>query len=167
MSHYKKIMIDRGIMQKELLGCVFRIDKRVDKSLLSKIVNDICLPTPKVLDCICKFAKCDVLDIYSVQEIDLLHKSNKNDSYTTLNSVNSSRKNKGGLSHGSCTYNLTVEINRDIAERVLNKKALQKLGYSNKTHCVQQLIYALDKKYQKILKKEQKAVKAGQTTLNG
>ena len=64
-------------MQKELLDNVRRIDQRVDKSLLSKIVNDICLPTPKVLDCICNVAKCDVLDIYDKQEINLLQKSNK------------------------------------------------------------------------------------------
>lgn len=77
MSKYKNLMISKGIMQKELLDNVRRIDQRVDKSLLSKIVNDICLPTPKVLDCICNVAKCDVLDIYDKQEINLLQKSNK------------------------------------------------------------------------------------------
>ena len=64
MSKYKNLMISKGIMQKELLDNVRRIDQRVDKSLLSKIVNDICLPTPKLPDCICDVAKCDVLDIY-------------------------------------------------------------------------------------------------------
>ncbi len=166
MSKYKNLMISKGIMQKELLDNVRRIDQRVDKSLLSKIVNDICLPTPKVLDCICNVAKCDVLDIYDKQEINLLQKSNKNSALNAPNIVATARKDRGGLSHGDNVYNLTVEIRRDIAERVLNKNALRKLGYLSKMDCVQQFIYALDKKYQKILEKE-KAVKGGQTHLNG
>lgn len=166
MSKYKKIMLNNGIMQKELLDNVRRADSRVDKSLLSKIVNDICLPTPKVLDSICKTVKCDVLDIYDRQEIDLLQGSNKNIALSAPNVVATTRKDRGGLSHGNNVYNLTVEIRRDVAERVLDKKALRKLGYLSKTDCVQQLIYALDKKYQKILEKE-KAVKGGQTHLNG
>ena len=40
MSNYKKIMFDKGIMQKEVLDKVRHTDPRVDKSLLSKIVND-------------------------------------------------------------------------------------------------------------------------------
>lgn len=37
MSKYKKIMLDNGIMQKDLLEVIHRVDNRVDKSLLSKI----------------------------------------------------------------------------------------------------------------------------------
>lgn len=46
MSKYKKIMSVKGIQQKEVLDAVHRVDRRVDKPLLSKIVNDVCLPTP-------------------------------------------------------------------------------------------------------------------------
>lgn len=160
MSKYKNLMISKGIMQKELLDNVRRIDQRVDKSLLSKIVNDICLPTPKVLDCICNVAKCDVLDIYDKQEIDLLQKSNKNSALNAPNIVATTRKDRGGLSHGENVYNLTVEIRRDVANRIFTKQALRKLGYLSKTDCIRQLVYALDKKYQKILEKE-RAVKGG------
>lgn len=166
MSKYKNLMISKGIMQKEILDNVRRIDQRVDKSLLSKIVNDVCLPTPKVLNCICNVAKCDVLDIYDIKEIDLLQNSNKNSALNAPNVVATARKDRGGLSHGKNVYNLTVEIPRDVATRVLCKDSLRKLGYLSKTDCVLQYIYKLDKMLQKILEKE-KAVKGGQTHLNG
>lgn len=158
MSQYKKIMLDKGIMHKDLLEKVRRIDNRVDKSLLSKIVNDNCLPTPKVLDSICKFIGCDILDIYDLTEIDLISLSNKNAYLKAANDVATARKDRGGLSHGENIYNLTVEISRDVANRVFTKQALSKLGYLSKTDCVRQLLFELDKKYQKILEKE-RAVK--------
>ncbi len=160
MSKYKKLMLDKGIMQKELLDSVRRTDNRVDKSLLSKIVNDICLPTPKVLESICNAVKCDVLDIYEVQEVDLLRNANKDPLYNDSNAVAREQKTRGGgLSHGSNIYNLTVEINREVAERLFSKQALRKLGYLSKTDCIRQLVYKLDKKYQKVLDKE-KTIKA-------
>lgn len=166
MSRYKKIMLDRGIMQKELLDNVRRTDIRVDKSLLSKIVNDVCLPTPKVLESICCAVKCEVLDIYDKCEIDLLSNSHKNIDVKAENAVATCRKDRGGLSHGKNVYNLTVEISREVADRIFNKRALRTLGYLSKTDCVRQLVYALDKKYQKILEKE-KAVMNGRTHING
>lgn len=162
MSRYKKIMLDKGIMQKELLDGVRHTDSRIDKSLLSKIVNDVCLPTPHVLDSICSAMKCEVLDIYDVQEVDLLHTSKNNAALDAVNRVATARKDRGGLSHGSNVYNLTVEINRTVADRLFSKPALCKLGYLSKTDCIRQLVYALDKKYQKILEKE-KAVKGDDT----
>lgn len=170
MSNYKNLMLTKGIMHKDLLESVRRTDNRVDKSLLSKIVNDNCLPTPKVLDTICNYVGCDVLDIYDIHEIDLLHRADqnvtKNANLIASNAVVTTRKDRGGLSHGKNIYNLTVEIRRDVAERIFSKPALRKLGYLSKTDCVRQFIYALDKKYQQILEKE-KAVKGGQTHLNG
>ena len=160
MSLFKKIMLDKGIMHKDLLEKVHRTDNRVDKSLLSKIVNDNCLPTPKVLDSICKFIGCDVLDVYDIAEIDLVSLSNKSANLKASNSVATTRKDRGGLSHGENVYNLTVEIRRDVANRIFTKQALRKLGYLSKTDCIRQLVYALDKKYQKILEKE-RAVKGG------
>lgn len=166
MSKYKKIMLDKGIMQKDLLERVRRTDRRVDKSLLSKIANDICLPTPITLDCICKTLSCDVLDIYDSREINLLQNSSKYAENNAANTVATARKDRGGLSHGDNIYNLTVELDRTIAERIFSKKALRALGYLSKTDFVRQAVYALDKKYQKILEKEN-AVKGADTLQNG
>ena len=39
MSRYKKIMLQRGVMQKDVLADVRKVDPRVDNPLLSKFVN--------------------------------------------------------------------------------------------------------------------------------
>jgi DNA-binding Xre family transcriptional regulator len=159
MSKYKKIMLQRGIMQKDLLDDVRRTDARVDKSLLSKIVNDICLPTRPTLDSICKSLSCGVLELYDVREVDLVPKT---DDLTASNAVATRRKDRGGKSHGENIYNLTVEIPRDVAERVFAKSALRKLGYLSKTDFVRSAVAALDAELSKIQEKEK--VAAGAST---
>lgn len=166
MSKYKKIMLNKGIMQKELLDGVSKVDRRVDKSLLSKFVNDVCLPNPNVLDCLCKILNCDVLDIYDPREIDLLKDKPNNTQNKGIKAVATARKDRGGKSHGDNVYNLTVEINRDIANRVFDKKSLRKLGFANKSDCIRTFIFALDKKLKRILEKE-KAVKGDDTHQDG
>ena len=71
MPKYKIIMIQRGIMQKAVAEKVRKTDPRVDTSLMSKIVNGICLPTPRTLETICKTLACKPLDIYDRAEITL------------------------------------------------------------------------------------------------
>lgn len=158
MSRYKKIMIDNGYMQKDLLNNIHRVDSRVDKSLLSKIVNDVCLPVPKVLNSICDYLQCDVLDIYDKNEIDLLNDTNKSNQNNGSIVAATYKKDRGGKSHGDNVYNLTVEIPRDLADRIFNKKSLRKLGYLSKSDCVRTSLYALDKKLQKIRAKEKAAL---------
>ena len=41
MSRYKKLMIQRGVMQKAVAEKIHKTDPRVDTSLLSKFVNDV------------------------------------------------------------------------------------------------------------------------------
>ena len=150
-------MLQRGIMQKDLLDDVRRADSRVDKSLLSKIVNDICLPTRPTLDCICKSLSCGALELYDVREIDLAPKV---ETLPAKIAVVPCRTDRGGLSHGNNIYNLTVEIPRDIAERVFSKSALRKLGYLNKTDFVRRSVEQLDAELLKIMEKEKAAVDA-------
>ena len=61
-------------------------------------------------------------------------------------------------------YNLTVEIPRDVAERVFAPEALRKLGYLSKSDFVRQAVAALDARLSTIEAKE-KADSAG--TPNG
>ncbi len=163
MSRYKKIMLTSGIMQKEVLTSVQRVDPRVDKSLLSKIVNDICLPTKPTLDSICKTLRCDVLDIYDPHEINLLP---DNTACATANTVATARNSRGGLSHGDNVYNLTVEIDRDTANRVFAKSALRKLGYLSKTDFVRQAVAAAVKRLDE-LERQEKAADGAATPIDG
>ena len=147
-------MIDSGCVQKNLFDNIHRIDCRLDKSLLNKIINDVCLPILKVLNSICDYLKCDVLDIYDKSEINLLHDTNK---------IN--KNNKKDKSHNKNIYNLTVEIPRDLADRIFNKQTLQKLGFLNKSDCIRSFINSLEKKLRKIQEKE-KAVLNNDTIQN-
>lgn len=154
MSKYKKIMLGKGIMQKEVLDSVRRVDPRVDKSLLSKIVNDVCLPNKPTLEGICKALSCGVLDLYDPREIDLLPQTNDT---TASNAVATATKKTRARRQENDFYNLTVEIPRDVAERVFSKSALRKLGYLSKTDFVRQAVEALDERLARILEKENAA----------
>ena len=54
-------------------------------------------------------------------------------------------------------YNLTVEIDRDVAERVFTPEALRKLGYLSKSDFVRQAVAALDARLSTIEAKEKAA----------
>ena len=148
MSNYKKIMFDKGIMQKEVLDKVRHTDPRVDKSLLSKIVNDVCLPTPQTLDGICRSLSCDVYELYDPREITLAPKGA---------SVSSGARKSRERRARNDFYNLTVEIPRDIAERVFAKASLRKLGYLSKTDCIRQFVKQLDRQLTEMSNKEKAA----------
>ena len=119
MSEYKRLMLKRGVMQKDVAESVRRVDPRVDTALMSKFVNDVCLPTPPVLNAICKTLSCAPLDIYDPREIALAPPSataaetpatggGQAVSTDTLRSRERRAKND--------FYNLTVEIPRDVAK---------------------------------------------------
>lgn len=148
MSRYKKIMLQRGVMQKDVLESVRKIDPRVDSPLLSKITNDVCLPTPRTLETICKTLLCNPHDIYDPQEITF--------TLTTTKSETTEAAKKRARRRDKNLYNLTVEIPRDVAERVFAPDALRKLGYLSKSDFVRQAVAALDAQLSTIEQQEKK-----------
>lgn len=168
MPRYKKLMIQRGVMQKAVAEKVHKTDPRVDTSLMSKFVNGVCLPTPPTLATICKTLACDPLDIYDRAEITLAPPTSAQGEAVGGNADNPAptaeaakkreRRRVKGL------YNLTVEIPRDVAEHVFAPEALRKLGYLSKSDFVRQAVAALDARLSTIEAKE-KADGAG--TPNG
>ncbi len=145
MSKYKTLMLKKGVMQKTLLDHLRREDLRIDKSLLSKICNDVCLPTKSTLDNICRVLSCNALDLYDRREIELAPKENLPVAPATIKT-----RNRRQISD---FYNLTVEIPRELAERVFSKAALRKLGYLSKTDFVRQAVEELDAQLTEINKK--------------
>lgn len=168
MSRYKKLMIQRGVMQKAVAEKIHKTDPRVDTSLLSKFVNDVCLPTPRTLATICKTLACDPLDIYDPAEITLAPPTSAQEAAGGGNADNpatsaeAARKRERRRENG--LYNLTVEIPRDVAERVFASEALRKLGYLSKSDFVRQAVAALDARLSTIEAKEKAA---RETTPNG
>lgn len=162
MSKYKGIMLRRGIMQKDVSECVRKIDPRVDTALMSKFVNDVCLPTPPVLNAICKTLSCTPLDIYDPREITLAPVATTTETPATGGgkAVNADTARTRQRRRKNDFYNLTVEIPRDVAERVFAPAALRKLGYLSKSDFVRQAVAALDARLSTITEKE-KAADAG------
>lgn len=156
MSKYKGLMLKRGVMQKDVAESVRRVDPRVDTALMSKFVNDVCLPTPPVLNAICKTLSCAPLDIYDPREITLAPQSATGGGRAVPTDTQRSRDRRAKNDF----YNLTVEIPRDVAERVFSPDALRKLGYLSVSDCVRHAVAALDKRLSTITAKE-KAADAG------
>lgn len=163
MSEYKRLMLKRGVMQKDVAESVRRVDPRVDTALMSKFVNDVCLPTPPVLNAICKTLSCAPLDIYDPREIALAPPSataaampatGSGQAVSTDTQRSRERRAKNDF------YNLTVEIPRDVAERVFSPDTLRKLGYLSKSDFVRHAVAELDAKLSTITAKE-KAADAG------
>ena len=146
-------------MQKQILDRVQICDPRVDKSLLSKIVNDICLPTPPVFKVILKTLKCDVSDIYTDSEINL----KENGAAAPLPKP----RYHDGRSHGENVYNLTVEIDRDVALRVFSKDGLRALGFLSATDAVRQYVDKLDKRLQRKTARQTDAAGGGNNKKTG
>lgn len=140
---YKKIFAELGIQQKDLLAELNRNDRKMDKSLLSKIVNHLVLPTKQQLKIICAFLKCHVLDLYSANEIDLISVSRN----VKIEKKKKSKSNK---------YNLHVEIDRKIAERVLSKESLKILGIDKLSDYIRDCIDALSLKLERIKNQNEK-----------
>lgn len=145
MPRYKERLQQIDMTQNELLISIKAVDPRVDKSLLSKMVNNLCLPTPPQLDAICGALDCAVVELYERAEIDLLH-----DKPTAAQAP---RQSRGGLSHGGNVYNLTVEIDRAVAERTLNDEALKLLGYKGKSDFIRKMVDRADARLRYIKRK--------------
>ena len=140
---YKKIFDELGIQQKDLLTHLVEHDSRMDKSLLSKIVNHLVLPTKQQLKIICAFLKCHVLDLYSANEIDLISVSRN----VKIGKKKKSKSNK---------YNLHVELDRKLAEKVLSKESLKTLGIERLSDYIRDCIDALSLKLERIQNKNEK-----------
>lgn len=162
MSKYKERMIATGIMQKEVLANIQRVDPRVDKPLLSKIVNDLCLPNKPTLESICKTLRCEVLDLYDKKEIDLLSLQplGENEDVVVEKRIFANGKifrkevNISSQRKKADIYNLTVELDRKMAMRVLSKDSLKKLGYDGVTDFVRKSVEALIVRLEEIEKQE-------------
>ena len=95
--------------------------------------------------------RCDVLDLYDETEIDLLSERQiEEDGEIVQKRVKITTKDKKNPN----IYNLTVELDRAMALRVLTKDALKKLGYDGVTDFVRKSVEALVVRLEEIEKQE-------------
>jgi hypothetical protein len=151
MPKYKECLRRADTRQSELLTSVNAVDPRVDKPLLSKFVNNVCLPTPPQLDAICGALNCTVVELYDRSEVDLLKDA-------PPEAVKKRNRSKRNAARESKIYNLTVELDREVAERVLNPEALKQLGYNDKSDFVRKHVAAAAARLEHLQRKSRPGV---------
>lgn len=140
MPNYKGLLQEQNLQQKNLLEEIRTIDARVDKALLSKMVNYVCLPTPQQVNVICKTLNCTITELYKPNELIVIPKlSNSKKPYTP-----------------SGMTNIHVQAPMQLVQRVFSKESMVKLGITNKSDCIRDYIEELAKRLDRIEAKERK-----------
>jgi len=156
MGKYACLLGIQQKLQKDLLEYVKKTDPRVDKPLLSKYANDVCLPTVMQLTAICEYLNCTPLELYTRNDIDLLRvhrdmqsKEQSGDTSTPKQKTEYGRRRR--LNKKGDIYNLTIEISRTIADKLFAPATLRKLGYLSISDLIRHLVQTL---YKQVLEEE-------------
>lgn len=96
----------------------------IDRSLLNKIENGVCLPTPKLAQRLCELYNCKMSDIISKEDFHFVNKKRK--CAQCQNDVCTPKKTKSRVN----TYNYHVRLNREDFP-LLQKNELKRLGFSS------------------------------------
>lgn len=140
MPNYKGLLQEQNLQQKKLLEEIRAIDARVDKALLSKMVNYVCLPTPQQADVICKTLNCTISELYKPNELIVIPKSsNAKKPYTPTGMTN-----------------IHVQVEMQLVQRVFSKESMAKLGITSKSDCIRDYLKELAKRLDRIEIKESK-----------
>ena len=133
MSKLQAIRIDRQYQQQEIVTMLQAAGCRIDSSLLSKMENDLCLPTPPAADKLCNLLGCGISDIYQPHELDFSQCSEN-----TKKSPFDGRKQRETRTNRKMQFRLT-----EYALQVFASGALEVCGYRTQTEwfyeCVRQL----------------------------
>ena len=62
--HLKAAREAAGIKQKETLSILRQVEPRVDKPMVSKYENGVCIPTPSQLSALCALYGCPLSELY-------------------------------------------------------------------------------------------------------
>lgn len=133
MPKFKQRLEERRITKRQLANELKNQNEHFDRMLVEKFIDYECLPTPSTASDLCKILNCDILDLYGVDELDII----TNLTRKRRPSIRGIRDNK---SHGENVYNLTVEIDRKLAWQLFSKKALKALGYHTRSEMVRDLL---------------------------
>ncbi len=137
MPRYKDLLQQQKKTQKDLFEVVYAADPRVDKPLINKMVNGICLPTPKQIEVICKFLNCEITELYSAHEL------------LTIPVVEATKPINKRVREPN-EFNLNVRIRRDLVNKVFSKENLKKLGYPSMADAIRSFVKGLEKQLDRL-----------------
>ena len=147
MPKYKSLLESQDKHQSDLLEAIRLQDQRVDKNLLSKMVNYVCLPIPKQAKAICDYLNCEITELYDPSELPLVSQLEK------------PKPEKPKKKKKSVEYNLHVQIERDLADRVFSKENMKRLGFVDKASMIRSFILQQDRKLARMAAKEKASKK--------
>lgn len=147
MPKYKDLLESQGKRQSNLLEAIRKQDPRVDKILLSKMVNYVCLPIPKQAKIICDYLDCEITELYDPAELLLVSQLEK------------PKPEKPKKKRKPNEFNLNVRIERDLVERVFSKENMRRLGIVDKSSAIRSFILQLDRKLSRMDAKEKASKK--------
>ncbi len=147
MPKYKSLLDSQEKHQSDLLEAIKQMDPRVDKNLLSKIVNYVCLPIPEQAKAICDYLNCEITELYDSSELLQVSQLEK------PKPTHPKKKRKPN------EFNLNVRVERDLVERVFSKENMRRLGIVDKSSAIRSFILQLDRKLQRMEAKEKSSIK--------
>ncbi len=147
MPNYKTLLTAQKKQQKELLQAIRQKDPRVDVGLLSKMVNYVCLPIPEQAKVICEYFNCEITELYDPSELLLVSQLEK------------PKPEKPKQKKKPIEFNLHVQLERDLAEKVFSKENMKRLGYADKSSMIRSFILQQSKKLDRMDAKEKASKK--------
>lgn len=136
MSRLQAIRIDRQYQQQEIVTMLQAAGYRIDSSLLSKMENDLCLPTPPTADRLCTVLNCGLDDIYQPHELDFSQCRE-----STKNSPSDGLKKRETRTNRKMQFRLT-----EYALQVFASGALKACGYRTQTEWFYECVRLLEEK---------------------
>ena len=152
MSKLQEIRTKKDFSQQDITAILQAEGQRVDVSLLSKMENDLCLPTPPTADKLCNLLGCGIDDIYQPHELDFSQCCG-----STKNSPFDGLKKRDTRTNRKMQFRLT-----EYALQVFTSGALEVCGYRTQTEWFYECVRQLKEKSLRI--KENAARSAGTET---
>ncbi len=147
MPNFKSLFDAQGKKQSELRERLKELDPRVDAALVSKIINYICLPIPEHAKAICDYFDCEITELYDPSEL------------LQVSQLEKPKPEKSKKKKKSVEYNLHVQIERDLADRVFSKENMKRLGFVDKASMIRSFILQQDRKLARMDAKEKASKK--------
>ena len=127
--HLKAAREAAGIKQKETLSILKQVEPRVDKPMVSKYENGVCIPTPSQLSALCALYGCPLSELYGAGILEYFRTGGQ------------TARKAGTRAERPGTYKLTVRLPDALATGL--RERLRRKGYESITayivDCIEQL----------------------------
>lgn len=72
MNRIREHRIEMGMLHPELADALQEVEPRIDVGMISRYERGVCLPTVEQAGKLCEVLKCDLSELFDVEDIDFL-----------------------------------------------------------------------------------------------